>query len=293
MIEKSSDFNAARGLGQLKQQRGLKSGAKKKRLEAMEWMSVAAGFAVGSIVGLCGVGGGSLMTPLLTLGLGVPPLAAVGTDLAFAAATKAVGAAAHRRQATVSVSAAGWLCLGALPAALAAGIWLSAVGEAGRAPDRWLYAAIAIATGSAALALALRPFLAQWGADRGDGMSDARRRGCSIILGALIGALVTLTSVGAGAIGAAALALLYPRLRAAEVAGTDLAFALPLATLAAGLHWWMGSVDWALAGLLLLGSVPGAALGAWLSTRLPEALTRGALILALGAACASTLAKAL
>ena len=241
----------------------------------MDWLTTFAGFIVGLVVGVTGVGGGSLMTPLLVLVFGVAPVTAVGTDLLFASVTKAGGAWAHARRGNVDWSLVGWLAAGSVPASAATLILLHFFVPH---PDR-LSAIVSVALGVAliltACSLAFRDKLHAWAARRipanVDGATTARR---TLITGAVLGLLVTVSSVGAGALGVTALFFLYPGLAAARIVGTDIAHAVPL-TLVAGLgHAAAGVVDWKLLFALLIGSLPGIWLGSSLSRRIPERTLR-------------------
>ena len=234
----------------------------------MDWALTLSGFVVGALVGLTGVGGGALMTPVLVVGFGIPPLVAVGTDLVFAAATKSLGVLAHARRAAVDWRLVGLMALGSLPASLATIRFLHDGSARGLDIGPWVETALGAALVLTALALLWR---------RPGTATDAPaagRAGWTVAAGALLGFLVTLTSVGAGALGVVLLGLLHPRLPTARVVGTDLAHAVPLAALAGAGHWQLGNVDGALLAALLLGSLPGIWLGARLAHGLPERLTR-------------------
>jgi uncharacterized protein len=244
----------------------------------MDWLYTLSGFSVGLIVGVTGVGGGSLMTPLLVLLFGVAPVTAVGTDLLFAAITKAGGAWAHTRRGNVDWSVVGWLAAGSVPAAAVTLVLLHFFVPH---PDK-LSAIVSVALGIAliltACALVFREKLHAWARRRAPASLDQRstsRR--TLIVGAVLGMLVTVSSVGAGALGVTALFFLYPGLAAARIVGTDIAHAVPL-TLVAGLgHAAAGAVDWSLLLALLVGSLPGIWLGSSLSQRIPERVLRTAL----------------
>lgn len=242
----------------------------------MEPGFIVLGLVVGLLVGATGVGAGSLVTPAL-IATGVPPAVAVGTDLAYAAVSKAVGAAAHRTQRTLDLRIAALLALGSVPAA---GIGLLAlVGAQARATLVSGTLAVALILTAAAL-LGGRVLFARLAA-RWDAWLAPRRAGLTVAAGAAIGALVSLSSIGAGALAAMVLVALYPSLPARSVAGTDIAHAVPL-TLAAALgHLWLGSVDFALAASLLAGSLPGVVAGSVLAGRVPDALMRRLLALVL------------
>ena len=235
------------------------------------------GFVVGGIVGLTGVGGGSLMTPLLVLLFGVTPATAVGTDLLYAAITKAGGVVVHGRRKSVRWDIAGRLAAGSLPGALATIAILSAVGVDSSALSTVVTQSLGIALILTAIAIVFKRRIQQWvraTAGRWMGSSPAP---LTVLAGFVLGVLVTLSSVGAGALGATALFLLYPRLTTVEVVGTDISHAVPL-TLVAGLgHAHLGTVDVVLLGSLLVGSLPGIALGSMLSSRVPDTLLRSGL----------------
>ena len=243
---------------------------------------ILAGFAVGLIVGLTGVGGGSLMTPILIFFFGVKPYLAVGTDLLFAAFTKMGGTVSLARQKLVPWRVVGQLCAGSIPAAL---ITLGALHQLG--PASPLVQSLMTSTLGVALMLTAAAML--YKAARGkqlprtlaDGQLEsathARHWSLPVVFGAVIGTLVTLTSVGAGAIGVSVLLLLFPLLPLPRIVAADIAYAVPL-TLVAGLgHASMGSVDWPLLGKLLAGSLPGIWLGTRLMRHTPERLVRSAL----------------
>ena len=239
---------------------------------------VIAGFAVGLLVGMTGVGGGSLMTPLLTLLFGVSPSVAVGTDLAFAAITKSAGTITHRFTRTVQWPIVGRLCLGALPAAVLAAIALNQFGALNRDIGQIIRYTIAGSVMLTVIALLFRRRLLAWI----NAHPERQLQGRSLIIatvvsGAVLGVLVTVSSIGAGAIGATLLVFLYPRLSPAEVAGTDIAYAVPLTAIAALGHWWLGSIDPMLLLTLLVGSLPGITLGAMLARKVPERFLRALL----------------
>ena len=237
-----------------------------------------AGFAVGAIVGLTGVGGGSLMTPLLVLGFGVSPVTAVGTDLLFAGLTKVGGAVSHGIRGNVDWRVTGLLAAGSVPGALLALAALSVLPPAGAATKVLVPTALGIMLLLTALALVLRARLIAWAhAHAGDGWIARHRSLATITTGALIGIAVTFSSVGAGAIGVTALVLLFPLLATVRVVGTDIAHAVPI-TLIAGLgHAALGNVNFPMLASLLLGSLPGILLGAKLAARLPERALRHSL----------------
>lgn len=237
-----------------------------------------AGLAVGTIVGLTGVGGGSLMTPLLVLGFGVPAVTAVGTDLLFAGLTKVGGAVSHGLGGNVDWRIAGLLAAGSLPGTAAALGALAVLPPAGAAGKMLVSAALGVMLLATAIALLFRTRMAQWARARSGHGWLARHRGlATVITGAVIGVAVTFSSVGAGAIGVTALILLFPLLATVRVVGTDIAHAVPL-TLAAGLgHAALGNVDWPMLASLLAGSLPGILVGSHLAPRIPERALRHSL----------------
>lgn len=232
------------------------------------------GFVIGGLVGLTGVGGGSLMTPVLVLVFGVPGVTAVGTDLLYAAATKTGGIVVHGLRHTVAWHVTGRLALGSVPAAV---LTLSVVrrldvsGAGAAAAISMVLGATLLLT--AATLLVPRRVVAALAARRGP--PDPRRTAqLTVLTGAVLGVLVSLTSVGAGAIGVTALTLLYPDMATRRIVGSDVAHAVPL-TLVAGVgHWMLGTIDWALLGALLTGSLPGVVLGSYAAGRVPERVLR-------------------
>jgi uncharacterized membrane protein YfcA len=242
---------------------------------------VLLGLAAGTLVGMTGVGAGSLVTPALALS-GLPPALAVGTDLAHAALSKPFGALVHRAQRTLDLQVAARLAAGSVPAAVLALALLSAAGAGARGAVVTAFLAAALALTALAL-LAGRARLAAFAAHH-----EARiapwRTPLTVAAGALLGVLVALSSVGAGALGAVLLVALYPTMPAARIAGADIAHAVPLALVAGAGHLWLGHVDFGLAANLLAGSVPGIVAGSVLAGRLPDALVRRLLAFALLAA---------
>ncbi|MDI1295090.1 MAG: sulfite exporter TauE/SafE family protein [bacterium] len=232
------------------------------------------GFIVGLLVGLTGVGGGSLMTPILVLLFNFHPSAAVGTDLLYACVTKSVGSLVHGWKRSVDWHIVGWLALGSLPAAIASLALLGAAGPPSAAvvdPIKVTLGVMLLLTG---LALLGKERIHIWSRSHGQNRSPVLTRNLTVVLGVVVGAAVTVTSVGAGAIGATVLLVLYPRTPLARIVGSDVAHAVPL-TLIAGLgHWWLGTVNFALLGSLLVGSVPGIIVGSLLASRVRESVLR-------------------
>lgn len=244
----------------------------------MDVSFVVSGFAVGLLVGMTGVGGGSLMTPLLTLLFGVSPAVAVGTDLAFASITKGVGTFTHRLRGTVHWDIVRRLCIGALPAALLASLSLKYFGTLNQDIGQLIRYMIGGSVLLTVVALLFKRKMLEWITAHPERQLQGRSLAlATIVSGAVLGVLVTISSIGAGAIGATVLVLLYPRLTTAEVAGTDIAYAVPLTAIAAVGHWWLGSIDWNLLLALLVGSLPGITLGSYVARAVPEKLLRGLL----------------
>ena len=243
---------------------------------------IFAGLFVGFVVGLTGVGGGSLMTPILIFIFGVKPSLAVGTDLLFAAATKFFGVSKLAKAKHVDWKIVASLCAGSVPAALLSVYALHHLNRTGQDIQSLITSTLGVAlllTAAATLYKAIKG--KKQGVER-DAAAVAdptrpRHWALPILFGALIGTLVSLTSVGAGAIGVTVLMLLYPALPLPRSIAADLAYAVPL-TLVAGLgHASIGEVDWRLLGLLLAGSIPGIWLGAHLVTRTPDRIIRSLL----------------
>jgi uncharacterized protein len=235
------------------------------------------GFVVGAIVGLTGVGGGSLMTPLLVLLFGVSPATAVGTDLLYAAVTKAGGVAVHARRGHVRWDVVARLAAGSIPGALLTVAVLGAVRIDHAALSKIVTETLGVALILTAVAILGKNRLQRWGRAAAGARRERWIAPQTVAVGLVLGVLVTLSSVGAGALGVAALFLLYPRLRTVDIVGSDIAHAVPL-TLVAGLgHAGLGTVDWTLLGSLLLGSLPGIWLGSTLSARVPETMLRSGL----------------
>jgi uncharacterized protein len=235
---------------------------------------VASGFGVGLLVGMTGVGGGSLMTPLLILLFGIHPSTAVGTDLLYASATKVGGSVVHSWARSIHWPAVMRLAAGSLPASLVTMLvlWhLDLKGEAGRSLVNIVLCFALILTASSLIFRKTILDSLRWRMERFDDRAIAR---ATVLVGALLGVLVSISSVGAGAVGVTALLLLYPQLPMARIVGSDIAHAVPL-TLVAGIgHWALGAIDWHLMGVLLMGSLPGIVIGSYFATRVPETALR-------------------
>jgi len=233
------------------------------------------GLIVGLIVGLTGVGGGSLMTPALVFLFKIPVDIAVGTDLLFASLTKIAGVTAHSARGNVHWGIVIRLGAGSLPASIATIFLMSQLKAHGKPLDGILLPLLGIS-------------LVVTAGGELFNLSEHASNLLAVLVGIVLGVTVTLTSVGAGAIGVAALMLLYPKLRGAEVVGSDLAHAIPLVTIAGLGHLQLGNTDYRLLLGLLLGSVPGIYIGSTVSSRLPEAIMRRILacvLLVIGIAC--------
>ena len=227
---------------------------------------------MGAVVGLTGVGGGSLMTPLLVLLFNIHPATAVGTDLLQAAITKTGGTYVHAKAGRVDWRITGLLAAGSLPAAVLtiAGLRYFTGGLGG---SKIITVTLGLALLLTAAALVLRACLRRLSKTHAVGVVG-RHPAFTVMTGTALGFLVSISSVGAGALGVTALIFLYPHLKAARIVASDLAHAVPL-TLVAGLgHWLFGSVDWTLLLSLLVGSLPGIYLGSHLTGRVPEFVLR-------------------
>ncbi|MGA8261105.1 MAG: sulfite exporter TauE/SafE family protein [Arenicellales bacterium] len=236
----------------------------------MDYLLVAAGFAVGLLVGLTGVGGGAVMTPALIL-YGIPPAIAVGTDLVYAALSKSLGVVLHQLRRNVQWRVVGSLALGSLPAC-GATLWLL---EIWRAEDASYQGLLTVALGVALVLTAAVTLLRPWLMHRRDFQLEGR--GLFLVTvagGAFVGVLVTLSSVGAGALGAAFLLLFYRAMPMNTIVGTDLTHSVFLAALAGIGHWQLGSVDVGLLLPLLAGSIPGLCVGARWASRLRDEILR-------------------
>ena len=248
----------------------------------LAWPYTLTGALVGLLVGLTGVGGGSLMTPLLTLIFSVPPSVAVGTDLAFASITKGFGTVAHRFHGNVRWDIVTNLCLGSISASLLSLLLMKILGEMGEAGHQFIRVSIGVSVLLTALSLVFRKrMLLLVDAHPRYQLHGSPLKWATIFVGCITGVLVTISSIGAGAIGATLILLLYPRLQPAQVAGTDVAYAVPLTAIAGLGHWWLGNIHFDLLLGLLAGSIPSIWLGAHLAKHLPERATRFTLITSL------------
>lgn len=250
----------------------------------MNWPVSIAGFLVGAMVGATGVGGGAIMTPILLLVLGVAPHTAIGTDLLYASITKVFGVGVHGFAKRVDWQVVRRLALGSLPTAAVTVAILHQRGSAG-VRDGLIMTVLGSVLILTAAAMVAMPWLIRPDAQQRLAHSQPLLRwqpSLTVLAGAVLGLLVTLTSIGAGSLGVVMLLLLYPlRLAPARLVGTDLAHAIPLALVAGAGHVMLGNVDFTLLGQLLLGSLPGVWLGAHFGGKLPDRLLRVAIAVVL------------
>lgn len=244
----------------------------------MDFGFTIAGFVVGFIIGLTGVGGGSLMTPILVLVFSIKPAIAVGTDLLYAAITKGGGIFSHQRQGTIDWQVVRLLSTGSIPATLTAVFILKQLALMGIDYEPIITSTLSVALILTSLVILFKTQLQSLG--RTEPFQFIRtihrklRAPITILAGAVIGILVTLSSVGAGALGAACLFFLYPRFSTVRIVGTDLAHAIPITAIAGLGHWHLGSVDFQLLLSLIIGSLPGIYLGSHAGVQLPEKFMR-------------------
>lgn len=244
----------------------------------MDIFHILAGFIVGLLVGLTGVGGGSLMTPILLIFFHQPAAVAVGTDLLYASITKSAGIFAHGKLGNIDWRIVRLLALGSVPASIITTIFLAKMDITSDSAVLTIKFWLGIALMLTALSVIFRNQLASF-SKNGHWIPPAYAPALTMLLGIVLGFLVTLTSVGAGALGVTALLILYPKTSITKIVGTDVAHAVPL-TLVAGLgHVSLGTVDYSLLGTLLIGSIPGIWIGSHLSAKVAEHWIR--LILAL------------
>ena len=251
----------------------------------MNWQFTLAGLLIGTLVGMTGMGGGSLMTPVLVILFGVNPTVAIGTDIAHGAIFKTVGAVQHRRMGNVRAQLAGWMLLGSAPMSLV-GVWL-----ANWLNDRYgddLESVMARVLGAALLfgcaGLIAKTFIKAKEFEEDEGFTlSARDKIAAFVIGFFGGFIVGLTSVGSGVFFGLTLLVLFP-LRAHKVVGTDIFHAAALLYVAGLAHWLSGNVDMSIVGWLLLGSIPGVLLGGHLTLSIPEQPLRLLLASVLGLA---------
>lgn len=240
-----------------------------------------AGFVVGFLIGQTGMGGGALMTPILILLFGVHPPTAVGTDLLYASATKAVGTLMHGLTRTVAWRIVGLLALGSMPATAVTLLTIDRLGLDSPQASRLIATVLGVMLLTTAGLLLFRHRVVDMIGRRFGSASPRHIAVLTVVTGAVLGALVTVSSVGAGAIGVTVLLLLYPRVPLAVIVGSDIAHAVPLTFLAGLGHWSLGAVDWGILVPLLAGSIPGIVLGSYLAVRVPDFVLRLLLAVAL------------
>lgn len=246
-------------------------------MDMIEPLFVASGFGVGLLVGMTGVGGGSLMTPLLILLFGIHPSTAVGTDLLYAAATKAGGSLVHGWSRSIHWPAVIRLACGSIPASVLTLVVMWQLDLNGTSERSLVNLVLCFALLLTAVSLIFRKSILEHYRRRLEQVETGTTIVATVLAGAALGVLVSISSVGAGAVGVTALLLLYPRLPMASVVGSDIAHAAPL-TLVAGIgHWALGEIDWHLMGVLLMGSLPGIMVGSYSAVRVPERVLRLAL----------------
>jgi uncharacterized membrane protein YfcA len=255
-------------------------------LETVDAPYVLSGVLVGGLVGMTGVGGGSLMTPILILVFGIYPATAVGTDLLYASVTKASGSVVHGYNRTVDWRVVGRLALGSVPATALTIAALYFLHVDSKATQIIITRVLGIALLFTAISLVLRKPMMRWYGEHVPEMAPERVRRLTILTGAILGVLVSLSSVGAGAIGVSALVLLYPKMDPRRIVGSDIAHAVPL-TLVAGIgHSFLGAINWHILGSLLVGSIPAIVIMSIVSARASDTAVRVALAVVLIVVCA-------
>lgn len=244
---------------------------------SMDWMYTLSGFVVGLIVGLTGVGGGSLMTPLLVMFFGVSPATAVGTDLLYASLTKTMGGWVHSKRGSVDWKVFGLLAMGSLPAAAVTIILLKVLALDEKTLRSLVTSVLSVALLATAFALLFKEQIKRLARRKDGTVYELHHRylpAATIATGVVVGSLVTISSIGAGVLGTVALLFLYPRMSSVKIVGTDIVHAVPLTALAGMGHMALGTVDLVLLGSLLLGSLPGIYIGSHLSAKVPEKVLR-------------------
>jgi uncharacterized membrane protein YfcA len=241
-----------------------------KGVVTMDPLYSLSGFFVGMLVGMTGVGGGAVMTPLLILLFGVHPATAVGTDLLYAAATKTGGSLVHGLARSIDWRIVRRLASGSIPATVVTLGMLSYFDLSGQATRSLITLVLSAALFTTAFVLVFGVSIVAAYRARFVELDTHRTARITVLVGVVLGVLVSISSVGAGAIGVIALVLLYPHLPMAKIVGSDIAHAVPL-TLIAGLgHWTIGTVDWNIIASLLVGSLPGIFIGSYFAVRIPE-----------------------
>jgi len=237
----------------------------------LDLLYITAGAVVGFIIGLTGVGGGSLMTPLLVLGFNIQPAIAVGTDLLYAAITKASGVWSHHKFKNIDWTIAKNLSLGSIPGSIICIIAIQHFDLSGEAFEKVISITLGLMLILTSIVILFKNKLGQLFNKPHDYEPSKK---VIIALGATLGILVTLSSVGAGAIGSALLLLLYPSLKARKVVGTDIAHAVPLTAIAGMGHLQLGHIDFSLLLSLITGSLPAIYVGAMIGEKIPEKILK-------------------
>lgn len=242
---------------------------------------IVSGFAVGLLVGITGVGGGSLMTPLLVFLFGFKPAVAVGTDLLYAAITKSGGVLVHHNtHKSVDWRVVKWMSLGSLPASVVTIFVIKHLISIEKDVTGLITFTLGVALILTAIAVLIRSYMTRKQIREiessliSSGRFKQMQVPATILVGLILGVLVTISSVGAGALGTIAILFLYPKMSTLKVVGTDLAHAIPLTAVAGFGHWTLGNVDFALLGTLLIGSLPGIWIGSHISAKIPEKTLR-------------------
>ena len=254
----------------------------------MEFAYIAAGLVVGFIVGLTGIGGGALMTPILILGFGIPPITAVSTDLLYAAITKFGGTITYARKKLVEYRIVVLLLLGSVPASLLTLEYLKGLDELSdieRIMNLTLGVSLVLTSMAVFFRHRIRQIVLKWQNNSAIGTLRRWRPVITVLMGTVLGCLVTLSSVGAGALGTAVLIVLYPHMSMKTVVGTDLLHAVVLTAVAGAGHYPIGNVDLELLVFLIIGSLPGVFLGSNIGTRLSPTFMQpimGTLLFAIG-----------
>jgi uncharacterized protein len=239
------------------------------------------GFIVGMVVGMTGVGGGALMTPMLVLLFGVQPLAAVSSDVVAAVIMKPIGGGVHWRRGTVKFGLVKWLMVGSLPCAFLGVVLLKTTADSGAALQANIKVGLGIALLLACLGIVVRPLLSRHRGGEAAVTDSAVKALPTILIGAFGGLIVGMTSVGSGSLMIVLLLLLYPQFRLSDLVGTDLVQAIPLVCSAAIGHLLLGDFKLGLTGSILIGAVPGVFIGARISSRAPDGILRPLLLIAL------------
>jgi uncharacterized membrane protein YfcA len=257
----------------------------------MDWYLVLGGLGVGVVVGLTGMGGGALMTPMLVIFFGVDPVTAVSSDLVVSLVMKPFGAGVHAREGTVNYGLVKWLCLGSVPAAFAGSWLIDTIGgdDVSAAVKQWLGIALVVAAASMVVRHEINRRRGRHIAVDGAQHALVVKPVPTLLIGIVGGLIVGMTSVGSGSLIIVLLLLLYPTLSAGQLVGTDLVQAVPLVASAAVGHMLFGDVSFTIAGALMLGAIPGVIAGARISSRAPDHIIRPVLIVVLVASGAKLL----